>query len=132
MDERRQLAKQVELAATPEEVWQAIATPEGMSIWFVPHEQAGERIEADFGGDNTQAGQVLGSPVTAEAVPLTAWREGPGAGLPEQEAQELAAMFAAYDETGFAADPAPLAALLGRRATTWAELLRRLSTNQRT
>lgn len=79
-----------------------------------------------------QAGQVLGSPVTAEAVPLTAWREGPGAGLPEQEAQELAAMFAAYDETGFTADPAPFAALLGRRATTWAELLRRLSTNQRT
>lgn len=59
MDERRRLAKEIELAATPDEVWRAISTPEGMSLWFVPHEQAGDGIEADFGGGNTQAGQVL-------------------------------------------------------------------------
>ncbi|MCP2168491.1 SRPBCC family protein [Goodfellowiella coeruleoviolacea] len=59
MDERRRLAKEVELAATPDQVWQAIATPEGMSLWFVPHEHSGAEIEADFGGGNTQAGQVL-------------------------------------------------------------------------
>ncbi|WNV86383.1 SRPBCC domain-containing protein [Umezawaea sp. Da 62-37] len=59
MDERRRLAKEVELAATPDEVWRAISTPEGMSIWFVPHEDAGGGIEADFGGGNTQAGLVL-------------------------------------------------------------------------
>lgn len=67
MDEHRQLAKEIELAATPEQVWQAISTPEGMSIWFVPHEHtdgdgdehADGEIEADFGGGNTQAGQVL-------------------------------------------------------------------------
>lgn len=58
-DEPRRLARESELAATPDQVWQAISTPAGMSIWFVPHEQAGDRIEADFGGDNTQAGQVL-------------------------------------------------------------------------
>jgi uncharacterized protein YndB with AHSA1/START domain len=57
-DDRR-LAKEVELAATPDQVWQAISTPEGMSVWFVPHEHAGGEIEADFGGGNTQAGQVL-------------------------------------------------------------------------
>jgi uncharacterized protein YndB with AHSA1/START domain len=59
MDERRRLAKEIELAATPEQVWQAISTPEGMSIWFVPHEHTGEELEADFGGGNTAAGQVL-------------------------------------------------------------------------
>jgi uncharacterized protein YndB with AHSA1/START domain len=59
VEERRRLAKEVELAATPDQVWQAIATPEGMSIWFVPHEHTGAEIEADFGGGNTQAGQVL-------------------------------------------------------------------------
>ena len=59
MEERRNLAKEIELAATPEQVWQAISTPEGMSIWFVPHEHAGDELEADFGGGNTAAGQVL-------------------------------------------------------------------------
>lgn len=59
MDERRRLAKEVELAATPDQVWQAISTPEGMSLWFVPHEHTGEDVEADFGGGNTQAGLVL-------------------------------------------------------------------------
>lgn len=60
MDERR-LAKEIELAATPEQVWRAIATPEGMSLWFVPHEDTAGGLEADFGGGNTQAGQVLES-----------------------------------------------------------------------
>ncbi|MCS7479371.1 SRPBCC domain-containing protein [Umezawaea endophytica] len=59
MDERRRLAKEVELAATPDEVWEAISTPEGMSVWFVPHERVDGEVEADFGGGNTQAGQVL-------------------------------------------------------------------------
>jgi uncharacterized protein YndB with AHSA1/START domain len=59
VDERRRLAKEIELAATPDQVWQAISTPEGMSVWFVPHEHTGGQIEADFGAGNTQAGQVL-------------------------------------------------------------------------
>jgi uncharacterized protein YndB with AHSA1/START domain len=59
VDERRRLTKEIELAATPEQVWQTISTPEGMSIWFVPHEHAGEEVAADFGGDNTQAGRLL-------------------------------------------------------------------------
>lgn len=61
MGERRRLAKEIELAATPEQVWQAISTPEGMSIWFVPHEHMDDEIGADFGGGNTQAGRVLES-----------------------------------------------------------------------
>jgi NAD(P)H dehydrogenase (quinone) len=37
--------------------------------------------------------------------------------------EDLLAMFAAYDESGFTVDPAPLARLLGRPPTTWAQLL---------
>ncbi|PRY00755.1 SRPBCC family protein [Allonocardiopsis opalescens] len=59
MDEHRRLAKEIELAAAPEQVWRAVSTPEGMSVWFVPHEQTDGRIEADFGGGSTQMGQVL-------------------------------------------------------------------------
>jgi uncharacterized protein YndB with AHSA1/START domain len=59
VDEHRRLAKEVELAATPDQVWRAISTPEGMSLWFVPHEHADGQVEADFGGGNTQAGRVL-------------------------------------------------------------------------
>ncbi|PPK71353.1 SRPBCC domain-containing protein [Actinokineospora auranticolor] len=58
-DERRSLAKRIELAATPEQVWQAVSTPDGLSLWFVPHENAGGEIEGDFGGGNSQAGQTL-------------------------------------------------------------------------
>ncbi|WP_216212028.1 SRPBCC family protein [Amycolatopsis aidingensis] len=61
MDEPRRLVREIELAATPEQVWRTVATPEGMSVWFVPHEHTGEEVEADFGGGNTQAGQVLES-----------------------------------------------------------------------
>ncbi|PRY35716.1 SRPBCC family protein [Umezawaea tangerina] len=59
MDERRDLAKEVELTATPEQVWRAISTPEGMSVWFVPHEQVDGDVEADFGGGNTESGRAL-------------------------------------------------------------------------
>jgi uncharacterized protein YndB with AHSA1/START domain len=57
--DRRRLAKEIELAATPEQVWQAVSTPEGVSLWFVPHEHVDGEIEADFGGDDVQVGLVL-------------------------------------------------------------------------
>lgn len=72
-----------------------------------------------------QAAEVLGRPVEARRISLQEWRSGPGQDLPGQEATELAAMFEAYDQTGFTVDPDPLAALLGRRATRWTDLLRR-------
>ncbi|BCK56582.1 SRPBCC family protein [Nocardia wallacei] len=80
MDERR-LAKEIELAVTPDQVWRAISTPEGMSVWFVPHADDAGELEADFGGGNTQAGQVLesepgrrvvyGAPGPDGTVPMT-------------------------------------------------------------
>lgn len=66
---------------------------------------------------------VLGRPVTAASTTPGRWAAGPGAGLPGPARRELLAMFAAYDQTGFTVDPAPLTRLLGRPPTTWAQLL---------
>ncbi|MGA6167180.1 SRPBCC family protein [Amycolatopsis magusensis] len=60
MSEERRLYKEISFEATPEQVWAAISSGPGMSIWFVPHEMGPEgEGEADFGGGNTQAGRVL-------------------------------------------------------------------------
>ena len=71
-----------------------------------------------------QAGEVLGAPVRAERQSLEEWAAGPGRGLDPSAREDLLAMFRAYDESGFTADPAPLAELLGRPPTTWAQGLR--------
>jgi uncharacterized protein YndB with AHSA1/START domain len=66
MTERR-LEKHVELDATPEEVWEAIATGPGIATWFVPHEvepRLGGTVEQDYGGEFTTRGRV------------TAWEPG--------------------------------------------------------
>jgi len=57
----RELIKMVELDASPEEVWQAIATGPGISTWFVPHqveEREGGAMSAQFGGGFDAAAQV--------------------------------------------------------------------------
>jgi uncharacterized protein YndB with AHSA1/START domain len=60
MNERRRLEKEVELDATPEQVWEAVSTAAGMSLWFVPHESGPDGdLQADFGGGNAQGGKVL-------------------------------------------------------------------------
>jgi uncharacterized protein YndB with AHSA1/START domain len=63
----RRLEKHVELDATPDEVWQAIATGPGIATWFVPHAvepRAGGTVEQDYGGGFCTRGQV------------TAWEPG--------------------------------------------------------
>jgi uncharacterized protein YndB with AHSA1/START domain len=60
MTERR-LEKYVELDASPEQVWQAIATGPGIATWFVPHEvepRADGTVEQDYGGGFTTRGRV--------------------------------------------------------------------------
>jgi uncharacterized protein YbjT (DUF2867 family) len=71
------------------------------------------------------AAEVLGQPVALRETTVDAWRNGPGAGLPAEARDVLAAMFTAYDEDGLVGDPAPLTTLLGRSPTPWAETLRR-------
>jgi uncharacterized protein YndB with AHSA1/START domain len=60
MTERR-LEKHVELDATPEAVWEAIATGPGIATWFVPHDvepRVGGTVEQDYGGGFTTRGRV--------------------------------------------------------------------------
>ncbi len=45
-DTERSLEFEIEVAGTPEEVWQAIATGPGISSWYVPH-----RVEEHEGGN---------------------------------------------------------------------------------
>jgi uncharacterized protein YndB with AHSA1/START domain len=61
------LEKIVELDASPEQVWEAIATGPGISAWFVPHTVepgVGGAITASFGGGFDGGGRV------------TAWEPG--------------------------------------------------------
>lgn len=62
----------------------------------------------------TIAADVLGRPV-----------EPFRASTPPDAAEDLRAMFRAYDRAGLVGDPGPLTRLLGRRPTTWEEVLLR-------
>ena len=58
MSEQR-LEKTLELDASPEQVWAAIATGPGISAWFVPTEVVARgEIRQDFGSGNVATGQV--------------------------------------------------------------------------
>ncbi len=72
-----------------------------------------------------QASAVLGREVGSMPISVQEWRAGPGATLPAQSCDDLAAMFTAYDDGGFTGDPTVLPRLLGRPATTWATCLSR-------
>jgi uncharacterized protein YndB with AHSA1/START domain len=57
----RRLEKHVELDASPEQVWQAIATGPGIATWFVPHDvepREGGTVEQDYGGGFATRGRV--------------------------------------------------------------------------
>jgi uncharacterized protein YndB with AHSA1/START domain len=63
----RRLEKQLELDASPEQVWEAIATGPGIATWFVPQQvepRLGGTVEQDYGGGATVSGRV------------TAWEPG--------------------------------------------------------
>jgi uncharacterized protein YndB with AHSA1/START domain len=63
----RRLEKRVDLDATPEQVWEAIATGPGISAWFVPHEvepRLGGALSQRFGEDYSDTGRI------------TAWEPG--------------------------------------------------------
>lgn len=63
----RRMEKRVELDASPEQVWEAIATGPGIATWFVPHRvepRAGGAVEQSYGGGADVTGRV------------TAWEPG--------------------------------------------------------
>ena len=62
MSSDRTVEHEIEVSGTPEQVWQAIATGQGITGWFVPtkvEERTGGVMELDFGpGMGTSTGQV--------------------------------------------------------------------------
>ncbi|HLZ25863.1 MAG TPA: SRPBCC domain-containing protein [Chloroflexota bacterium] len=62
MSSDRTVEHEIEVPGTPEQVWQAIATGQGITAWFVPtkvEERAGGLMELDFGpGVGTASGTV--------------------------------------------------------------------------
>jgi uncharacterized protein YndB with AHSA1/START domain len=85
---RRSVQVEVEVPASPEEVWQAIATGPGISSWFVPtevEERVGGAVTATFGPGMESASTITqwdpprvfaaeGSSISPEAPPMaTEW-----------------------------------------------------------
>jgi uncharacterized protein YndB with AHSA1/START domain len=62
MSSDRTIVHEIEVPGTPEQVWQAIATGQGITGWFVPakvEERTGGAMELDFGpGMGTSSSQV--------------------------------------------------------------------------
>jgi uncharacterized protein YndB with AHSA1/START domain len=62
MSSDRTVEHEIEVTGTPEQVWQAIATGQGITGWFVPtkvEERAGGAMELDFGpGMGTATGEI--------------------------------------------------------------------------
>ena len=57
----REMRKQVELDAAPEQVWEAIATGPGIATWFVPSSvepRVGGTVGQEFGGQMNATGTV--------------------------------------------------------------------------
>jgi uncharacterized protein YndB with AHSA1/START domain len=57
----REMRKEIELDATPEQVWEAIATGPGIATWFVPgsvEPQVGGEVAQEFGGQLIATGTV--------------------------------------------------------------------------
>lgn len=57
----RAIRLQVEVAGTPEEVWETVATGPGISTWFVPAEVDGDAVTMAFGPGMTEEGTVTAS-----------------------------------------------------------------------
>ncbi len=61
MSSDRTVEHEIEVSGTPEQVWQAIATGQGITGWFVPtkvEERAGGAFELDFGVRPDEASSI--------------------------------------------------------------------------
>jgi uncharacterized protein YndB with AHSA1/START domain len=59
--EKRSVELAIEVPGTPEEVWEAIATGPGISVWFVPTEIDGDAITMHHGSGMDQTGAITAS-----------------------------------------------------------------------
>ena len=74
-DEHQGLDLQIEVAATPEQVWEAISTGPGISAWFMPAEVEGGRITFHHMAGGSSEAEVT----DAEAPRRLRFTEGDGA-----------------------------------------------------
>ena len=93
---------QIEVAATPEQVWEAISTGPGISAWFMPAEVDGERITFHHMAGGSSEAEVT----DAEAPRRLRFTEGDGAQATEflVEARSYGTGLVAvapYDTNGF-------------------------------
>ena len=58
-DEQLGLDVQIEVAATPEQVWEAISTGPGISAWFMPAEVEGDAITGTVESISPASGSVF-------------------------------------------------------------------------
>jgi len=105
---------QIEVAATPEQVWEAISTGPGISAWFMPAEVAGGRITFHHMAGGSSEAEVT----DAEAPRRLRFTEGDGAQATEflVEAQSGGTCVVRVVGSGFGgkgADDGWTAALLG-------------------
>lgn len=78
---RRSLAMEFEVAGTPEEVWQAIATGPGISSWFVPteiEERNGKpvAVKVNFGGMEMRSEVTVWDPPRTFTRTAAGWLPG--------------------------------------------------------
>jgi uncharacterized protein YndB with AHSA1/START domain len=59
--EKRSVGLAIEVPGTPEEVWEAIATGPGISVWFVPTDIDGDAITMHHGTRMDQTGAITAS-----------------------------------------------------------------------
>ncbi|WP_433289952.1 SRPBCC family protein [Pseudonocardia sp. CA-142604] len=96
MSERR-LEKDIELAADPEQVWEAIATEPGIATWFVPHRvepREGGAVGQDYGSGFETTGRITAwEPVSADGRGRFAYgsAEPPADGSPDYAFEFLVA-----------------------------------------
>ena len=61
-DERREIRIEVEVEATPEQAWEAIATGPGITAWYVPATVDGRvdgEMSLDFGGGMRESTRIV-------------------------------------------------------------------------
>lgn len=81
----RSIDLQVEIDASPEQVWEAIATGPGISAWFVPAEvdgHEGGKVTFDFGSMGRETSQVAAwAPPERLVIGFDQWGESEGHAL---------------------------------------------------
>ena len=82
-----ELTHEIEVDASPEEVWEAIATGPGVDAWFVPARVEDGRVALDLGDGMADAGHVtVSEPPHPTSTPVSAANSGTRIRMPRRTA----------------------------------------------